>query len=75
MPFGVRTSRLIITLLWKTKHYYCLNVSDLFLGIYGKVIWLIVSAVIIGIGHIGIHLQHLKSITIGVDTKKHPDST
>lgn len=32
----------------------------LLLGIYGKVIWLILSAVIIGIGHIGIHLQHVK---------------
>lgn len=32
----------------------------LLLGIYGKVIWLIISAVVIGIGHIGIHLQHLK---------------
>ncbi|UZW15393.1 hypothetical protein OSC52_06020 [Clostridium pasteurianum] len=34
----------------------------LLLGIYGKVIWLIVSAIIIGIGHIGIHIQHLKAI-------------
>lgn len=34
----------------------------LFLGIYGKVIWLIASAIIIGIGHIGIHIQHLKAI-------------
>lgn len=34
----------------------------LLLGIYGKVIWLIVSAIIIGVGHIGIHLQHLKAI-------------
>lgn len=32
------------------------------LGIYGKVIWLIISAIIIGIGHIGIHLQHAKEI-------------
>ena len=31
-----------------------------FLGLYGKVIWLIVSVVILGIGHIGIHWQHLK---------------
>lgn len=28
------------------------------LGIYGKVIWLLLAAVILGIGHIGIHLQH-----------------
>lgn len=34
----------------------------LLLGIYGKVIWLIISAVIIGIGHIGIHIQNLKII-------------
>ena len=34
----------------------------LLLGVYGKVIWLIISAVIIGIGHIGIHLQHLKQL-------------
>lgn len=31
----------------------------LLLGIYGKVIWLIVSTIILGIGHIGIHLQHV----------------
>lgn len=34
----------------------------LLLGIYGKVVWLIISVVILGIGHIGIHLQHLKEI-------------
>ncbi len=34
----------------------------LLLGIYGKVIWLVISAVIIGVGHIGIHLQHLKRL-------------
>ena len=34
----------------------------LLLGIYGKGIWLIASAIIIGIGHIGIHIQHLKAI-------------
>ncbi|WP_425804797.1 hypothetical protein ACHOLT_00145 [Desulfitobacterium sp. Sab5] len=34
----------------------------LLLGIYGEVIWLIASAIIIGIGHIGIHIQHLKAI-------------
>lgn len=28
------------------------------LGVYGKVIWLMISAVLFGIGHIGIHLQH-----------------
>ena len=34
----------------------------LLLGIYGKVILLIISACIIGIGHIGIHIQHYKQI-------------
>jgi len=37
-------------------------VAFFFLGIYGKVVWLIVSVVILGIGHIGIHLQHLREI-------------
>lgn len=32
------------------------------LGVYGKVIWMIISIVILGIGHIGIHLQHHKEI-------------
>ena len=31
----------------------------LLLGVYGKVIWLIASVIILGIGHIGIHIQHL----------------
>ena len=37
-------------------------IAFLLLGIYGKVIWLIGSTIIIGIGHIGIHLQHLKKM-------------
>ena len=32
------------------------------LGIYGKVVWQIISVIIFGIGHIGIYLQHRKSI-------------
>jgi hypothetical protein len=32
------------------------------LGVYGKVLWLVLSIVILGIGHIGIHLQHRKEI-------------
>ncbi len=32
------------------------------LGVYGKVIWLMISVIILGIGHIGIHLQHSKEI-------------
>jgi len=37
-------------------------VAFLLLGIYGRVIWLIISAVIIGVGHIGVHIQHLRAI-------------
>ena len=37
-------------------------VAFLLLGVYGKVIWLIVSSVILGVGHIGIHLQHIKEL-------------
>ena len=35
----------------------------LLLGIYGKVIWMIVSIIILGIGHIGIHIQHRQKST------------
>lgn len=28
------------------------------LGVYGRVVWLMASAVILGVGHIGIHAQH-----------------
>ena len=34
----------------------------LLLGVYGRHIFMIISAAIFGIGHIGIHLQHLKEI-------------
>jgi len=40
-------------------------VAFLLLGIYGRVIWLIISIIILGIGHIGIHLQHLKECETG----------
>jgi len=32
------------------------------LGVYGKVIWLMISVIILGIGHIGIHVKHRKDI-------------
>ena len=32
------------------------------LGIYGRVIWLMISVVVFGIGHIGIHLQHYNEL-------------
>ncbi|MBE6760245.1 MAG: hypothetical protein E7554_09220 [Ruminococcaceae bacterium] len=37
----------------------------LLLGVYGKVIWMIIAAVILGIGHIGIHLQHYRECLRG----------
>lgn len=42
-------------------------VAFLLLSVYGKVIWLFISVVILGIGHIGIHLQHRKEIKEGND--------
>lgn len=36
-----------------------LLVADFFLlGVYGKVVWMLIATVILGIGHIGIHCQH-----------------
>lgn len=32
------------------------------LGIYGKVIYMLLAALILGVGHIGIHLQHKREI-------------
>ena len=37
-------------------------ISFLLLGIYGKNIFLITSTIILGIGHIGIHVNHKKEI-------------
>jgi len=34
----------------------------LLLGIYGRLIWLIAASLILGIGHIGIHLQHIRKL-------------
>ena len=39
-------------------------ISFFLLGIYGKVIWLIVAVLILGVGHIGIHIQHSKEVEI-----------
>ena len=35
----------------------------LLLGVYGRLIWLIAASVILGVGHIGIHIQHIKKLT------------
>lgn len=37
-------------------------IAFLLLGIYGKNIFLIISSIILGIGHIGIHLNHRKEV-------------
>ena len=37
-------------------------ISFFLLGIYGKVILMLIAAIILGIGHIGIHSQHYKEI-------------
>lgn len=37
-------------------------IAFILLGIYGKVICLVLSCIILGIGHIGIHLEHLKKL-------------
>lgn len=39
-------------------------VSAFLLGIYGRVIWLLVASMVLGIGHIGIHIQHGKEPVI-----------
>lgn len=39
-----------------------LVIAFFLLGIYGKVIWMLIASIILGIGHIGIHLQHRKEI-------------
>lgn len=39
-------------------------ISFFLLGIYGKNIWLLGSTTILGIGHIGIHIQHSKETKI-----------
>lgn len=33
------------------------------LGIYGRVFWMLIAAVLLGIGHIGIHLQHKRELS------------
>ncbi len=37
-------------------------IAFLLLGIYGKNVFLIISTIILGIGHIGIHLNHKKEL-------------
>ena len=35
----------------------------LLLGIYGKVIWMVIAIIILGVGHIGIHIQHARKLS------------
>jgi len=35
----------------------------LILGVYGRLIWLIAASVILGIGHVGIHWNHMRKLT------------
>lgn len=34
------------------------------LGIYGKVIWMLIAVLLLGIGHLGIHFQHCRKANI-----------
>lgn len=34
------------------------------LGIYGQVVWLIFAVIVLGIGHIGIHIAHRKALKL-----------
>ena len=40
-------------------------VAFLLLGIYGRLIWLIAASVFLGVGHIGIHIQHIRKLRGG----------
>ncbi len=37
----------------------------LLLGIYGRLVWLIVASIILSIGHIGIHIEHIQKMKAG----------
>ena len=34
----------------------------LLLGVYGKVVWMVLAALALGVGHIGIHLRHRRDL-------------
>lgn len=34
----------------------------LLLGLYGRLLWLILAALVLGVGHIGIHLEHRRAL-------------
>lgn len=37
-------------------------VAFFMLGIYGKVVWMLLAVIVLGIGHIGIHMGHRKEL-------------
>ena len=37
-------------------------VAFLLLGIYGRVVWMVLAAAVLGVGHIGIHFRHRRDI-------------
>lgn len=39
-------------------------ISFFLLGIYGRVIWLLAATIILGVGHIGIHMQHRRELNL-----------
>lgn len=45
------------------------TLAFLLLGVYGKVIWLVLAAAVLGIGHIGIHLQHRNELMTATGEK------
>lgn len=50
-------------------------IAVLFLGIYALNIFIIVAAIILGVGHIGIHLNHLREINEeAVETKENDEA-
>ncbi|MDE6608253.1 MAG: hypothetical protein K2K54_10940 [Lachnospiraceae bacterium] len=38
-------------------------VAFFMLGMYGKVVWMLIATAILGVGHIGIHVQHKKELS------------
>ena len=47
-------------------------ISFFLLGIYGRVVWLLIATIILGVGHIGIHMQQSKESKVRVNN---PDGT
>lgn len=39
------------------------------LGLYGRNLWMLLACICLGVGHIGIHLQHKRELKIDANTK------